>query len=238
MKTLYLLIIAFTFSLLSMAQTPGEGTSENENQENQLPQTGDDPNSETPSGMTPEDSLAALKDTIELRKKTLEDLKKELTQDADKVKKLEAEKLRHQSELIKMASKFLYIPYEKITIEEIVIPAFNEAKNTPEFKDPRYKAMFDLLTNYRNDIGSLNKIIKNAKEKLAPNKGDLKVNAMSLTNELKPLLDRYQLLENWQGTFLGYYINEIQEILNNPQEDSYKVMDNLHREIRLKLSQE
>lgn len=54
---------------------------------------------------------------------------------------------------VEMASNFLYLPYNKESIEMIAIPAFNQAKGSSFYDD--YKIRYNLLRNYSNDIKEL-----------------------------------------------------------------------------------
>ena len=54
---------------------------------------------------------------------------------------------------VEMASNFLYLPYNRESIEMIAIPAFNQAKGSSFYDD--YKIRYHLLRNYSKDIKEL-----------------------------------------------------------------------------------
>lgn len=122
------------------------------------------------------------------------------------------------SKLILMASNFLYIPYEDYSVNEIAIPAFEGVDDDVLKKE---NAIYiDLLKNYKSDIDSLCTYIDVVmpRTKLFNLESSRVKEANNLLKEFKnhPTVARYLAYEDWEETWLGKYIKEIQKVWTNP----------------------
>lgn len=123
---------------------------------------------------------------------------------------------RYLKKLISIASNFLYLPYEKYSINDVAIPAFETAKGT-EYYD-KYQIRLTLLKNYRSDIDAISKFLSTHQNEAKKNEYDLSYWASSLRSEFNslPTVQSYrQYGEGWDETFLGKIIYGIQDQLSN-----------------------
>lgn len=131
------------------------------------------------------------------------------------IKRLEASNDTLQRRLISMASNFLYIPYDKYSIEEIAIPAFLSTKGTPAYT--RYQNRLPLLQNYKSDIKSivetLSQIEKDLEWGIVRNQ---KANEHLNNIQTSTMYQRYASYDDWENTYLGGQLQSICILLKSP----------------------
>lgn len=183
---------------------------------------------------------SALKDLMKESQKELvnkENVTAELQAKIDSLQNVVIKQMRDsidgfQKDLISMASNFLYIPYERYSIEQIAIPAFESVKN-PEYLD-KYSNRLTLLKNYEENLKSLIAFLANAEKGLSygltsMKEAKAKDNLDALSNS--ELYKDYQAYDDWKNTYLGRQISLIQKLLGNPSQDTSARL----KEIRTKL---
>lgn len=124
-----------------------------------------------------------------------------------------------QKNYIRMASNFLYIPYEDYSIQKIAIPAFQNIKGSNLYQ--KHKIRLILLENYKADIKFLSNfiddMIKNKDLGIAFGLTDTRErNKQTKKKELDhtQLVSTYKQYDDWENTFIGVKIKEINRALN------------------------
>lgn len=158
----------------------------------------------------------------------------------------------YKATFVEMATNFLYIPYDRISIEEIAIPAFKLAFGSSYYND--YIIRLKLLKNYSADIAELKRflessinVLKNTKTGVPPIEN---LNSVSFTGSWSQNRDLNSILEDlnarfaalnvvisypqygdgWEDTFLGRIIKNIERTLSdrNPANTAAKTADVLN----------
>lgn len=134
--------------------------------------------------------------------------------------------LFYQKKFSTMASNFLYLPYNKYSIEQIAIPAYEAIKGTDLYNQRAIR--LQLLQSYRTDIESLIAYISDIEPKLGKLQEMFKMATDRIKNdkwsELKNSLNslsfvkEYQKYNDWKETYLGKQYLAIAGLLggNNP----------------------
>lgn len=128
---------------------------------------------------------------------------------------------RYLKKFISIASNFLYIPYEKYSINDVAIPAFEAAKGTNYYD--KYYIRLQLLKNYKTNTDELKKFLMDNQNGGRRNMDYLPSWAdrtLSQLNSLNVVKQYRQYGDGWDETFLGKIIYELQEVLDNPYGDN------------------
>lgn len=128
---------------------------------------------------------------------------------------------RYLKKFISIASNFLYIPYEKYSINDVAIPAFEAAKGTNYYD--KYYIRLQLLKNYKTNTDELKKFLMDNQNGGRRNMDYLPSWAdrtLSQLNSLNVVQQYRQYGDGWDETFLGKIIYELQEVLDNPYGDN------------------
>ena len=123
---------------------------------------------------------------------------------------------KYLRKLISIASNFLFIPYEKYSIDDVAIPAFETAKGTEYYT--KYNIRLTLLKNYKADTDALIKFLTAHQNEARNHTYDLSSWASSLRSEFSSmqLVRSYREYgEGWDETYLGKVIYSILDTLNN-----------------------
>lgn len=140
------------------------------------------------------------------------------------VKRCEARNDSMQRQLISIASNFLYVPYDAYAIDKLAIPAFNGTQGSPYFD--KYKIRLELLQNYRGDVEALiaytttllekpeTGIDHNWKDKRTEKRAEVRNGLLNLS-----LVNRYKQYEDWQETWLGSRIANLEKYLQADKEE-------------------
>lgn len=169
----------------------------------------------------------------EIKETEILKLKKELAEIQNvKIKSLEASNDSLQRWLTTMASYTLYVPYDKILINKIAIPAFLATKGGQVYSS--FYNRLPLLENYSKHIQNLIDFLM-----LAENDTSIRYtktrndNACKSLNTLStlPVYRDYTGYNDWKNTYLGQQILAIQKILSSPNENTSTQL----KEIRIKL---
>lgn len=116
--------------------------------------------------------------------------------------------------LVNNALNFLYIPYEKWSIQEVAIPAFNAISDSTLKKECQKEEK--LLKNYCQDVEALVSFLSEVEKEMAKNKiaRDLSKLKKQLTN--KDFYKRYTEKEKfYKSYYLGRKIKAIEKELGN-----------------------
>lgn len=139
-----------------------------------------------------------------------------VAKDSETIKKMEEQQLAdttlfYQKKFSTMASNFLYLPYNRYSIDEIAIPAYDAIKGSELYIQRAIR--LQLLKSYREDIESLIEYISDMEPKLDKLTGIFKMATVTIKNnkwlELKNSLNslrfvrEYQKYTDWKETYLG-----------------------------------
>lgn len=157
-----------------------------------------------------------LKKENDALKKELETLRRQSSTDASKLKELTMMQRSNDSlqtvlketdkQFIRIASNFLYIPYESYSINKLAIPTFEKASTGLKEK---HQIRYELLKSYKQDTQSLLDFIIDCDKRLGGHFVD-KTIANNLLQELhnQSFYKNYKRYNDWTNTYLG------KEILN------------------------
>lgn len=145
----------------------------------------------------------------------LQDLNNQLLEDKEKA-------LRNN---IRLASMFIYAPYNEMLINNYAIPTFDKAKENelPLFYESTYQAIFEILKNYKNDCEVIATLFNNARK--VDSSGKAKGLAVHL--EMTSTYKRYSEFNGWESTYLGYLMNSLLNELKNYSANSPKKINDL-----------
>lgn len=216
-----LLVIGLFLPLLGFAQESKiDGEPSDAKDEVTVAITGiSDENLSGESGVVRLNNLLTLKEN-EVKKlkednEILQDLNNQLSED-------KAKALRNN---LRLASMFIYAPYNEMLINDYAIKTFNTAQKQqiPEYNDSENQVVLELLTNYKKDCEVVDGIFQKAKE--IKDKG----NALNLADQLEMSspYTRYQKYEYWDETYLGNIMNSLLRELRNysPNNSPKKIND-------------
>lgn len=156
-------------------------------------------------------------------------------------KRHEAEMDALHRKLISLASNFLYIPYDEYSINEIAVPAFAACEGSSAYAT--YKNRLPMLTNYKDDILSLINFISLTVADLTSefNLDFMKEEkAKNRLAELKqtPVYLRYAAYEDWENTYLGGYILQIEKELKTPKNVNIESLKDIQKQLESVISEE
>ena len=173
---------------------------------------------------------------------TLEKEKEELEKQLRKAKKQNDRTLKAsrdsiftmQIELVKMASNFLFVPYDKYAIEKIAIPAYEHSKGTPMYEKNNIR--LKCLQEYRNDIQSLVDFMKQLKKTMFNGLDGARTKAKQKIPELEALevykrYDAYRKQYDDTGMFLWKKMSSIRSTLNRTDKNAYSDFKNIQQEL-------
>ena len=127
---------------------------------------------------------------------------------------------KYLKKLISIASNFLYLPYEKYSINDVAIPAFETARGTEYYT--KYNIRLTLLKNYKTDTDALIKFLVSHQNEAKRNEYNLSSWAANIRSEFNamPVVQSYkQYGDGWDETYLGQVIYGVLEQLNNTSGD-------------------
>ena len=163
--------------------------------------------------------------------------KEELTEKIDRQGKQKIDTLQRQ--LVNITSNFVYIPYDKFSVEEIAIPAFNLLKGTPYFD--KYHNRLDMLENYPKDMVSLKEMIgktieflkgKDLNNTLIKKALSNKTNEALMTLKASDPYKRYKTFNDGENTYLGKLIFIYEGILEKPDNQSVKKLSEISESLQ------
>ncbi len=140
-----------------------------------------------------------------------------------------------QKELVKMASNFLYVPYDKYAIEHIAIPAYEKSKGTPLYEKNIIR--LQCLQEYRNDILSLVGFMSQLKKTMFVGMDGALTKAKQQISNLEALevykrYDAYRKKYNDTETFLWKKMSLIRSILNRTDPEAYSDFEKIQSELK------
>ncbi len=170
-----------------------------------------------------------LKDMWKESQRETEEYKKhniQLQQRVDSLIRLQTNAVSHlvasndslRFELVAMASNFIYIPYERYSVEKIAIPAFEFVRGSELYRKNRI--FLDLLENYSSDIRMLIVFLGDTTDQVweIPYNSIIKERARDALSQFRslPLYHRYTAYDDWRNTYLGKCIVRIEQKLESP----------------------
>lgn len=166
------------------------------------------------------------------------DLIKENKAKQDSIVKLQADNQALLKKLVGIASNFLYIPYDKYSIEQIAIPAFEMAQGTPLYDSYSYR--LELLRSYRQNIQELISFLaaheRFLKAGLEASRRDF---AKRAKDELtgKDFYKKYKAYPKGENTLLGKKIVEIENLLSTYPETTSQSFVRIRESLESMLAQ-
>ncbi len=153
---------------------------------------------------------------LELSNKSTEinDLKSDTLSLRKRLNEVKATLKKTNMMLVNNALNFLYIPYEKWSIQKVAIPAFNAISDSTLKKECQKEEK--LLKNYCQDVEALVSFLSEAEKEMAKNKiaRDLSKLKKQLTD--KDFYKRYTEKEKfYKSYYLGRKIKAIEKELGN-----------------------
>ena len=137
-------------------------------------------------------------------------------QQEDLINKQKLELDDYKATFIEIASNFLYLPYDEYSIYEVAIPAFEKAKGSSYYKD--YSIRLEMLKRYKDDITVLIRFLNDAIKDM-PTTGSLskwsKTYKDIFNDKVRTVSNYRKYGDDWPETFLGKYLVNIANQLNN-----------------------
>ena len=127
---------------------------------------------------------------------------------------------KYLKKLISIASNFLFLPYEKYSIDDVAIPAFETAKGTDYYT--KYRIRLTLLKNYKADTEAMIKFLSSNQNQARNHTYDLSSWASSLRSQFNAMqfVQSYREYgEGWVETYLGKMFYTILDTLQNTSGD-------------------
>lgn len=139
-------------------------------------------------------------------------------------------------DLIEIAVNFIYIPYDKYSIDNIAIPAFNKTEGTSFYS--KNQIVLTLLKNYESDITTLIEFLSNTPKNLGYFSGIKEQNAKLALEKLSasPLYTQYNQYDVWEETYLGKIICKIKKALNGPVDKLPEQFNAIQAELQERLN--
>lgn len=208
MKKLFLIIGLF-LPLLGFAQEP-KNDGEPSDAKDEVTEVITGISDENISG---ESDVVRLNNLLTLKENEVKNLKEEIQVLQDLNDQFREDKDKALRNNLRLASMFIYTPYNETLINNYAIPTFDKAKENelPLFYESTYQIIFDILKSYKNDCEVIASVFNNAKN--VDSSGKAKGLADKL--EMSSPYTRYQKYENWEATYLGSIMNSLLKELKN-----------------------
>lgn len=127
----------------------------------------------------------------------------------------ENEIIEWENRMVKLATNFLFVPYDKKSIDKIAIPAFNDIKGSDVYN--QYKIRLTLLQNYETDAKELIAFCsKHEKDMVNPLRSDeWKQKTLAELKALPCVIEYQQYGKGWENSTLGKVIVILSNAINS-----------------------
>lgn len=149
------------------------------------------------------------------------------------LKAKDEEVTQYQKKFINVASNFLYIPYDRYSLDNLALPAFQEINGTALYKE--YEQRETLLKNYEDNIKELIRFCSTCKIDNPFDISQEKKKAQNSFNALAVVTD-YKKYSDWQNTYLGKYIAKISNAINAVNDNNYNNLEKQLKDMAAQLS--
>ncbi len=174
-----------------------------------------------------ETATPALPDSIIRKINRLDQVEKANDPELELLKKRNLELLEN---LVTLATNFLYVPYDRFSIDKIALRAFEKAESTTVYED--HKRELDMLTNYRADIESIVSFLDSInKGSFALKMGGGKNEAQRKAADLDKLAVTKRYKESNADMYIPKKLKAIRAVLNETNSNAFNKL----REIKAEL---
>ncbi len=174
-----------------------------------------------------ETATPALPDSIIRKINRLDQVEKANDPELELLKKRNLELLEN---LVTLATNFLYVPYDRFSIDKIALRAFEKAESITVYED--HKQELDMLTNYRADIESIVSFLDSInKGSFALKMGGGKNEAQRKAADLDKLAVTKRYKESNADMYIPKKLKAIRAVLNETNSNAFNKL----REIKAEL---
>lgn len=151
---------------------------------------------------------------------------------------------QYELNYVMLVSNFIYLPYDKASVEYIVKPAYDLLQKEGKATADKYQNRLSLAINYYEDLKEIINFFNTHKKEIAMlNPITIQKNAKSYLDEFNnlPAVKGYMSFEDYNNTYLGRIIVKINNLLKNPsgaeKERIKSTIENIDNELQTLLKQ-